>query len=199
MYRVPTPLGHSLAGIAVALAGERGWPRRDLRRFLASPMTLVCVALATLPDVDLLFPGLHRTATHSVTATIVVTIVAAAVTAGASTRRSGTTGAVSRIAWSAVVMCAAAHGSHILLDWLGRDPSKPPGIQALWPLSDRWFISGWDVFPQEERRHIFTVPAMVRNLNALAWELGILGPVVVALWWLRQRSRRTMEVAAATE
>ena len=162
-------------------------------------MTLVCVALATLPDADLLFPGLHRTATHSVTATIVVTIVAAAVTARATTRRSGTGGALSSIAWPAVVMCAAAHGSHILLDWLGQDPSKLPGIQALWPLSDRWFISGWGVFPGEERRHIFTLPAMVHNLNVLAWELGILGPVVIALWWLRPRSRRMTEVAALTE
>jgi membrane-bound metal-dependent hydrolase YbcI (DUF457 family) len=196
---MPTPVGHSLAGIAVALAGECGRLPRDLRRFLARPMTLVCVALATLPDADLLFPGFHRTATHSVTATIVVSIVAAAVTARATTRRSATGGALGRIAWSAVVMCAAAHGSHILLDWLGRDPSKMPGIQALWPLSDRWFISGWDIFPGEERRHLFSVPAMVRNLSVLAWELGILGPVVIALWWLRQRPRSTTEVAALTE
>jgi len=193
---MPTPVGHSLAGIAVALAGKRGRPPRDPRRFLASPTTLICVALATFPDVDLLFSGRHRTATHSVTATIVVAIVAAAMTARDTTRRSGTSGALSRIAWSAVVMYAVAHGSHILLDWLGRDPSKLPGIQALWPLSDRRFISGWDVFPDEERRHIFTVAAMVRNLNVFAWELGLLGPVVIALWWLRQRPRRTTELAA---
>jgi membrane-bound metal-dependent hydrolase YbcI (DUF457 family) len=157
-------------------------------------MTLVCVALATLPDADLLVPGLHRTATHSVTATIVVAIVAAAVTARATARR-GIGGALDSMAWSAVLMCAAAHGSHILLDWLGQDPSKLPGIQALWPLSNRWFISGWEVFPGEERRHIFTVPAMVHNLKVLAWEMGMLGPVVIALWWIRQRLRRTTPVA----
>jgi membrane-bound metal-dependent hydrolase YbcI (DUF457 family) len=196
---MPTPVGHSLAGIAVALAGERGRPSRDLRRFLASPMTLVCVALATLPDVDLLFPELHRTATHSVTVTIAVAIVAAAVTARATTRSSGTGGALSRIAWSAVVMCAAAHGSHILLDWLNSDPSNMSGIQVLWPFSDRLFISGLDIFPGEERRHIFSLPAMVHNLNVLAWELGILGPVVIALWWFRQRPRHRTEVAAVTE
>ena len=196
---MPTPLGHSLAGIAVAIAGQRGRPPRHPRRFLASPTTLICVALATFPDVDLLVPGLHRTVTHSVTATIVVTIVAAAMTARATTRRSGTRGALSRIEWSAVVVYAAAYGSHILLDWLGRDPSKLPGIQALWPFSDRRFISGWDIFPDEERRHIFTVPAMVRNLNVIAWELGILGPVVIALWWLRQTPSRTTEVAAPRE
>jgi len=85
-------------------------------------------------------------------------------------------------------MYAAAHGSHLLLDWLNCDLSEHPGIQALWPFADRWFSSRWCVFPGEERRHIFTVAAMVRNLTVLAWELGILGPVVVALWWLRQGS-----------
>jgi membrane-bound metal-dependent hydrolase YbcI (DUF457 family) len=193
---MPTPVGHSLAGIAIALAGERERSPLLLRRFLASPMTLVCVALASLPDVDLLFPEAHQTATHSVTVTIVVAIVAAAAAARATTRSSGTDGAPGRIAWSVVVMCAAAHGSHILLDWLGSNPSGVSGIQALWPFSDRRFISGWNIFPGEERRHIFSVPAMVHNLTVLAWELGLLGPIVVALWWLRQRPQRTTDVAA---
>ena len=184
---MPTPVGHSLAGIAVALAGERGPLPRDVRRFLASPMTLVCVALATLPDVDLLLPQLHRTATHSVTVTMAVAIVAAAVTARATIRSSETGGALGRIGWSAVVMCAAAHASHILLDWLNSDPSNVSGIQVLWPFSNRLFISGWDIFPGEERSHIFSVPATLHNLNVLAWELGLLGPLVIALWWLRQR------------
>jgi membrane-bound metal-dependent hydrolase YbcI (DUF457 family) len=87
-------------------------------------------------------------------------------------------------------MFATAHGSHLLLDWLNCDPSAQPGIQLLWPFSDRWFSSGWCVFPGEERRHIFTVAAMVRNLTVLGWELAIVGPVVVALWWLRQGSRK---------
>lgn len=183
---MPTPVGHSLAGIAVALAGERGRRRRDLRGFLTSPTTVLCVALATLPDVDLLFPEFHRTATHSATVTAVVAIVAAAMTARAPSGATGTRETSRRIAWSLVVIYAAAHASHLLLDWLNCDPSDRPGIQALWPFSDRWFSSGWCVFPGEERRHIFTVAAMVRNLTVLAWELGILGPVVVALWWLKQ-------------
>lgn len=190
---MPTPVGHWLAGIAVALAGEHGGRLRDFRGFLARPTTVVCVALATLPDVDLLFPGFHGTATHSVTATIVVAIVAAAMATWATSGTSGTTDAFHRIAWSAVVMYAAAHGSHILLDWLNCDLSERPGIQVWWPFTDRRFTSGWCVFPGEERRHIFTVAAMARNLTVLAWELGILGPIVAALWWLRQ-GRQNREV-----
>jgi hypothetical protein len=78
----------------------------------------------------------------------------------------------------------------LLLDWLNCDLSERPGIQALWPFIDRRFNSGWCVFLGEERRHIFTVAAVVRNLTVLAWELGILGPFVVALWWLRQAARK---------
>ena len=129
--------------------------------------------MAALPDTDLLIPHFHRTATHSLTATLLICIVAAAVTARATIRSSETGGALGRIGWSAVVMCAAAHASHILLDWLNSDPSNVSGIQVLWPFSNRLFISGW--------------------------ELGLLGPLVIALWWLRQRARRTMEVAAPTE
>jgi hypothetical protein len=73
-------------------------------------------------------------------------------------------------------MYAAALGSHMLLDWLNCDPSEQPGIQGLRPFSDRWFSSGWCVFPGEERRHIFAVAAMIRNLTVIAWELWILGP-----------------------
>jgi membrane-bound metal-dependent hydrolase YbcI (DUF457 family) len=186
---MPTPVGHSLAGIAVALAGQRGQRHRDFRGFLASPTTVLCVGLATLPDVDLLVPEFHRTATHSVTVTAVVAFVAAVMTARPTSGTSGAMDFLRRIAWSAVVMFAAAHASHLLLDWLNCDTSEQPGIQALWPLSDRWFSSGWCVFPAEERRQIFTVAAMVRNLTVLGWELGILGPPVVALWWLRQRRR----------
>src|SRR6476659_9739332 len=98
---MPTPVGHSLAGIAVALAGERGRRPRDFREFLASPTTVLCVALATLPEVDLLYPGFHRTATHSATATIVVAIIAAAMTAWATSGTSGTRDALRRIGWSA--------------------------------------------------------------------------------------------------
>jgi inner membrane protein len=84
-------------------------------------------------------------------------------------------------------MCAAAHASHLLLDWLGADPSLPFGIQALWPFSHRWFISGWNLFPSTERRHMFSAAAMVINLEAAAWEIAIMGPIVLALGLWRRR------------
>ena len=53
-------------------------------------------------------------------------------------------------------MCAAAYGSHLLLDWLGADRYPPLGLQMLWPISKAWYISGVDLFRQTARQRIFT-------------------------------------------
>ena len=184
---MPSPVGHALAGVAVALAGNRQPTPFTIRRFLLHPLTLWSVALAALPDADLLLPGFHRTVTHSVSTTIAVTIVTMVVTGWVTLRRQSPVGSrKSPVAWGVVLTCAAAHASHILLDWLGADLSQPAGIQALWPWSDRWFISGWDVFPWIERRRMLSAASMAVNLYALVWELLLMGSVVGALWWWRR-------------
>lgn len=207
---MPSPVGHVLAGIAVALVGNRQPDAFSFRAFLRYPPTLWAVALAALPDADLLLTGFHRTATHSLLATLVVTIVAMAVT-GQVTRAGrgdrgwklggskdppyilGTRGlglgasrsGIGRVAWNVVLLCAAAHASHLLLDWLGGDRSQPAGIQLLWPWSDRWFISGWDIFPQVERRRILSAASVAVNLNALVWELLLMGAIVLVSYGWR--------------
>ena len=201
---MPSPVGHALAGVAVALAAAHPGTRQSFSRFLTRPWTLLAVALATLPDADLLLRGFHRTATHSLTATAFVTIVTIAVT-GLVTRirsrqsavgspQSGVISRQSGIAswpfpWVVVLVCAAAHGSHLLTDWLGADFSEPSGIQLLWPFSESWFRSGWDIFPQIERRDVLSAASMAINLKALLYELAIMGSIVTALWFWRERSR----------
>ena len=112
------------------------WPGpRNLRtrrsrwhELLARPLTLVCIALAVLPDIDLLYPPMHRTATHSVGAVVLVTIIAAGVTGWVT----------GRINWRIALVCAAAYASHILTDWLGTDRNYAPyGIQMFWPFGKR--------------------------------------------------------------
>lgn len=206
---MPSPVGHALAGVAVALAANRAPQPPIIRRFLTDPITLWAVALAALPDADLLLRGFHRTVTHSVFTTIAVTIVAMLVTGRVTTSgpanrlRQGDGGPPKRsakaeagrhhwrIAWGIVLTCGAAHASHIVLDWLGGDRSQPAGIQALWPVSHRWFISGWELFPQIERRQPFSAGSMAINLYALMWELLLMGPVIAGLWWARTRPRRS--------
>jgi inner membrane protein len=186
---MPSPIGHALAGVAVALSAEQLPGSAGLKRPFPLGVTLTCVALAVLPDADLLYLPIHRTVTHSIGATILVTILAIAVTRKVTRH----------VAWGLVLMCAAAHGSHLLMDWLGADPSIPFGIQALWPFSHRWFISGWDLFPITERRHIFSAASIAINLRAAGWEIAIMGPIVLALGLWRRRGTRSCRHATRTD
>jgi membrane-bound metal-dependent hydrolase YbcI (DUF457 family) len=168
---MPSPIGHALAGVAVVWGADLVDRRRSSPRVVA-----VCAGLAMLPDADLLLPGTHRMATHSVTAAALVFIIAAAVT-----------GKVTREA----LLCALAYGSHLLLDWLAADLYPPPGIQLFWPFSHRWYISGWDIFRQTARQQFLTAPIMRLNAIAVAQELAILMPPLAVLWLARARKVRS--------
>ena len=77
---------------------------------------------------------IHRTVTHSVGAVALTMIIAAAVTGWVTRRVKVKVG--TRLKYLGVaVICAAAYGSHLLLDWLGADRKAAYGIQALWPFS----------------------------------------------------------------
>jgi inner membrane protein len=86
------------------------------------------------------------------------------------------------------LLCGAAYGSHILFDWLGTDRLAPFGIQALWPFSDQWYLSGWDIFPATERRRFFSAATILFNLKGVAQELLVLGPVLAVLWLIRVKA-----------
>ena len=184
---MPSPLGHALGGIAAAWAidlvpGRRPGPPAapDTRVYdrLGGGLTLICAGLGAIADADLIFSA-HRTASHSIAAAVLVTIVAAVVT-GRVTRRGLP---VHRVA----MMCGAAYATHLLLDWLAVDRNPPCGIQLWWPLSREWFISGLDFFPPTQRYRLWSAAAMKMNLNAFAWETAILLPIVMVLWVTRRR------------
>ena len=191
---MPSPIGHVLAGLAAAWAvdlvpGERAWrtapESASWFRRAGNGLTLACVALGAAPDLDHLFVT-HRTVTHSIGAIAFVGVFAAALAANAQRP-------IARVA----LMCAAAYSTHLFLDWLGADAYPPRGIQALWPLSHEWFISGIELFRQTERRQVWTSVSMVTNLKAILQEVVILGPPVVALWLVRVKAlaRLSSEVA----
>ena len=175
---MPSPIGHALAGAAVALTWER---LRDaaVRRPALSTMVVACVVLAVLPDADLLYLRGHRTATHSFTAVALVTIIAAGVTRWVT----------GRIDWSVAAACGFAAFTHLAIDWLGEDFNNPRGIQAMWPFSDRWFFSGWDVFRFTERRNVFSMRTIWTNTLTGLQEIALLAPIVLLLWWTRKPRR----------
>ena len=182
---MPSPFGHALAGVLTAWMGDLipGRPPSsttapDAPWFdrAGDGLTVTCAVLAASPDIDLLFEA-HRTVTHSVGAVILVAVAAAWV---ASRRR--------RPAARIAVTCAAAYASHLLLDWMAVDETFPRGLQALWPFGHRFYISGWNLFRQTERRAIFS-PAVIRlNAGAVAQEVLIFMPVLVAVWLIRVKT-----------
>lgn len=188
---MPSPLGHSLAGLAVGIATDPTTvpARRPFRSYLTR-YSLLTAFLAAGPDLDLLLhdrviEGFHRTATHSVTAVAAVFILTAFVTGEVTTRSRR---------WVDASICAVAWASHLLMDYLGADPSSPPGIQAFWPFSDRFYISGLSYFPATER-DIHVGHFLVQNARAATVELCT-GGVLLALA-LYVNSRRAWRVADA--
>src|SRR5258708_28691806 len=179
---MPSPIGHSLAGVATAWAadlvpGDRAWRRAPAASSLyaraGGTLTLVCGALGAAADLDLLWGG-HREHTHSIGAVIFVALFAAAMAVNA--RRP-----VLRV----TLMCAGAYATHILLDWLGADDFAPYGIRALWPFSNHWYISGLNVFRATQRFYMTRPEAIRANTLAIVQEVLVIGPVVVALWLIR--------------
>lgn len=184
---MPSPLGHLLAGLAIGWSSEPTPPHiapapsasvSPLRAALP-PFVAWCAVAAAIPDADLLIPHFHRTATHSLTATALVLIIAAGVTGKVTARR----------AWAFVWALAASHASHLLLDWLGVDRFTNPGIQLLWPFSDTFYISDVNLFPPVERR-IMRPDAFGVNLTAALTEIALMGPIAAAAWFVR-RTRRS--------
>ena len=176
---MPSPLGHSLAGAIVGFSATHFIRRTRPGLAVSNGLVLACIAVAVLPDIDLLYVEIHRTVTHSFTAAVMITIVAAAVTRQVT----------GRIDWAIAAACGAALLSHMLCDWLAHDRNPPEGIQALWPFSDRWFISDWEVFRGTERRRLFSWATTRHNMITGARELLLLGPPAY-LAWRMARGRR---------
>jgi membrane-bound metal-dependent hydrolase YbcI (DUF457 family) len=177
---MPSPIGHSLAGLTVGWLSEpqRPAPAETTFRAAFSPFVLWCAALAALPDADLLIPHAHRTATHSLTATGLILIITAGVTGKVSGRAN----------WRLAFAFAGAHATHLLLDWLGVDRNPPAGIQIFWPFDPRFYISGLDLFPPVSRAGI-TWQMVTINAYAAVFETIAVGPIALLAWAIRRRRK----------
>jgi inner membrane protein len=126
------PIAHAVVGYVVH--------RLDWRRASASawPRALAFMAIGNLPDVDFLVgfvlgrPGAyHRGITHTVVAAVAFGMIAATVLWWRRTDRW----------WPAALLCAAAYGSHLLVDAFTIDERGPAGAQFFWPFSDGYYIA----------------------------------------------------------
>ena len=164
---MPTPVGHAIGGVAAALFVHAAARRPGL---LTPGLLLASAAASVFPDLDLLL-GSHRTYTHSFAAVAAVGIISWLI--------------LRRRIWNASAAVAAimgAHASHLLLDWLGKDTSRPPGLMMLWPFSTAHFLSGYDVFSEVSRRYWRADEFIFGNLRALSWEMTVLLPALLVAW-----------------
>jgi membrane-bound metal-dependent hydrolase YbcI (DUF457 family) len=163
---MPTPAAHALGGLAAAFLVDS-----IRRRPVLTPALLTASAVAAMaPDLDLL-AGSHRTYTHSLGAVFLVGIASWLITRGR---------VPSAVRAALIVM--AAYGSHLVLDWMGKDTSSPPGFTALWPFSANYYVSGLDLFGEVSRRYWLPREFILWNLQALAWELAVLTPLLIVAW-----------------
>lgn len=178
---MPTPIGHTLVGLSIAWSTQ-ALSRAPAHHRAGTSLAFLAGVFAIAPDFDFVYPPIHRMMTHSLVAVIAATACAAVVAHRTKQERP----------WVIAMVCGVAYASHLALDWLGGDTKWPAGMQLLWPFSDEWFISSWDVFKPTVLATFFEWPTMVANLVAVLRELAILGPFAVGAWLLHaQRCKRS--------
>jgi inner membrane protein len=164
---MPTPIGHALAGLAVA-----GLVRRGAVPVPASHVG-VLIFCAVAPDLDLALRFVdgvnhHRGATHSIAA------------AGLAGMAGIVLGRLSPGRFPGGLAMAAAWFSHVVLDFLGVDTSPPSGEMALWPFSESFFVSPVAVF--YDVRRAFSPSAIEHNIIAAVAELLVMVPIAMLAW-----------------
>ncbi len=170
---VPTPVGHSLGGLAVYLAAR--WPEKDW--FLLGAV----VVSALLPDLDFAitpFAGrsYHRYFSHSLAFSVLFSVAAYLIM-----KRVGRTSPDRDAA-----LMAVGYVSHIFLDVFSKDTHPPFGVQLFWPFSDAFVIAPVQIFPEVWRGSL-AILFGAHNWMAAGIEVLILLPVVAFFWWLRRR------------
>ena len=171
---MPSPVGHALGGLTAAflINAFNRRPALTVGLLAASAMTAVA------PDLDILVKA-HRTYTHSVGG---VAIVALAAWLILRKRPAGAAGAAA---------LTAAYASHLVLDWLSKDTSKPSGLAVLWPFTFNYYVSGLDLFGQVSRRYWLPEEFIIGNAKAATWECVLVAPCAFLAWvfW----SKRTLK------
>ena len=168
--RVPSSIGHGLAGIAAGWAVAR--PAARTRALLIQTSGLAILGMAA--DLDLII-GRHSGETHSLGAAAIVATVAAWWRWPIADNR-----------WRIWLAAFAAWATHPLLDALAPDTLPPIGIMAFWPISSSYFNTGIYVFSAISRRY-WLVGFFRHNAIAVLREILILTPILLAVWWTRRR------------
>ena len=181
-----TPIGHSLAGLAVCFYQKRVTVNMRL--------VLITLLLANLADLDFIFGWVsgnpnqyHHRWTHSLFFILSIAII---VCAGLRLMRRPHY-------FKRGIYVGAVLGSHIVLDFFTRDRSFPYGVQLFWPVSNEFIISPVTVFHDVSKASSSTdfIPSLFchHNLMTVLLEILILSPVLISILFLKYRRRVVME------
>jgi membrane-bound metal-dependent hydrolase YbcI (DUF457 family) len=172
---VPSPVGHALAGLTVHLLTARDRTETASVRHAA-----VAVAAAVAPDLDLLLRFVdgqnhHQGPSHSIGCALLAAGGVALVARTAGWPRALGLGLAAGAGW----------GSHLLLDYFGRDTNPPIGIPLLWPFSEGYFNSPLTLFLDIGRT--LDWHTVRHDALAVTWETLFMLPILLATWWWRWR------------
>jgi membrane-bound metal-dependent hydrolase YbcI (DUF457 family) len=172
---LPSPIGHSLAGLTVHVLTAR-----DQEELASIPHAAVAVAASVAPDLDLLLRFVdgqnhHQGASHSIGFALLAAACVGLVARAAGWPRALGLGLAAGAGW----------GSHLLLDYFGRDTSPPIGIPLLWPFTDGYFNSPLTLFLDIWRT--LDWHTVRHDALAVTWEIAFMLPILLATWWCRRR------------
>ena len=145
---------------------------------------LVILLMANLPDIDYV-PGVlmgeinafHHWYTHTLG-----WIAAVAVASWMLWWKT------SRVGWPVCVVLFAALASHLVSDLFAADHSFPYGIMALWPFTDRFYISPTSIF-WSLRKATWGDVFQWYNVRAALFEVAVMAPVIAAVLLFKRYAR----------
>ena len=175
---MPSPLGHGLIGLTIYRATS-GPGSQDWRTAALS------VLAANAPDLDFV-PGLltgelgryHHGPSHSLIFALLFGLVCTVL----FTRKI-------YFFW----MGFGLYASHILLDYLVKDPSPPFGVPLFWPFSYEYYMAPVTLYrpfnyPSTFAEPIFSTLVSLHNFITMLLELSFLLPLLVFVSWFKKRS-----------
>ena len=146
---MPSPIAHSAVGYALS----RFFPDRSHRTTkifsLISPIALYSVIISNLPDLDFLpevvtQTKFHRGPTHSIAASLVLSVLFSALAILLFKRRDRTPSIKPKLSYKTLfVFTLGVYLIHLLLDSI---TAGGPGMQLLWPFSTDYFRAPFSLF-----------------------------------------------------
>jgi membrane-bound metal-dependent hydrolase YbcI (DUF457 family) len=96
--------------------------------------------------------------------------------------------------WAPFGFATVVYFSHVFLDYLTIDPSRPAGVPIWWPISSKYFISPIAVF-SDVRKDSSTTTFLqslfvTHNGITVLREIIILGPLVVVVMFFKKLHRK---------